>query len=61
MRNYGLQKNLVGQTSVKISNIGFGGASIGNLFRSISNEQANQAVQVNQANQADQANQANQT
>ncbi|ASK79280.1 pyridoxal 4-dehydrogenase [Paraphotobacterium marinum] len=45
MRNYGLQKNLVGQTSIKISNIGFGGASIGNLFRSISNEQANQAVQ----------------
>lgn len=40
-----LVKNSLGKTSLQVSKLGFGGASVGNLYQAISDEQASQTLQ----------------
>lgn len=40
-----LAKNSLGKTSLQVSELGFGGASVGNLYQAISDEQASQTLQ----------------
>ncbi|MEG3768451.1 aldo/keto reductase [Alteromonas sp. 14N.309.X.WAT.G.H12] len=41
----GMTKNTIGQTALAVSELGFGGASVGNLYKAISDEQAQQTIQ----------------
>jgi len=40
-----LAKNSLGKTPLQVSELGFGGASVGNLYQAISDEQASQTLQ----------------